>query len=75
MVKKSDNLTVDQLERLYSLLSQCIYRHRRDYDKSQLIEVMLYSFFYSLSEFCETGFSRAKLICQFIAVLAGKSFK
>ncbi|RMC17155.1 hypothetical protein DUI87_05732 [Hirundo rustica rustica] len=39
VVKKSDNLTVDQLERLYSLLSQCIYRHRRDYDKSQLIEV------------------------------------
>uniref|UniRef100_A0A8C0F5G6 ATPase family AAA domain-containing protein 2 n=1 Tax=Bubo bubo TaxID=30461 RepID=A0A8C0F5G6_BUBBB len=41
VVKKSDNLTVDQLERLYSLLSQSIYRHRRDYDKSQLIEVML----------------------------------
>ncbi|KAM9563393.1 ATPase family AAA domain-containing protein 2B isoform 1-T1 [Guaruba guarouba] len=40
VVKKSDNLTVDQLERLYSLLSQCIYRHRRDYDKSQLIEEM-----------------------------------
>uniref|UniRef100_A0A672UBD7 ATPase family AAA domain-containing protein 2 n=1 Tax=Strigops habroptila TaxID=2489341 RepID=A0A672UBD7_STRHB len=40
VVKKSDNLTVDQLERLYSLLSQCIYRHRRDYDKSQLIEVV-----------------------------------
>ncbi|RLW12408.1 hypothetical protein DV515_00000659, partial [Chloebia gouldiae] len=56
VVKKSDNLTVDQLERLYSLLSQCIYRHRRDYDKSQLIEVMLYSFFYSLSDYCEIGF-------------------
>ncbi|XP_035416111.1 ATPase family AAA domain-containing protein 2B isoform X3 [Cygnus atratus] len=40
VVKKSDNLTVDQLERLYSLLSQCIYRHRRDYDKSQLVEEM-----------------------------------
>ncbi|XP_010144324.1 PREDICTED: ATPase family AAA domain-containing protein 2B-like, partial [Buceros rhinoceros silvestris] len=40
VVKKSDNQTVDQLERLYSLLSQCIYRHRRDYDKSQLIEEM-----------------------------------
>ncbi|NXL90902.1 ATD2B protein, partial [Alectura lathami] len=40
VVNKSDNLTVDQLERLYSLLSQCIYRHRRDYDKSQLIEEM-----------------------------------
>ncbi|KFV03025.1 ATPase family AAA domain-containing protein 2B, partial [Pterocles gutturalis] len=40
VVKKSDNMTVDQLERLYSLLSQCIYRHRRDYDKSQLTEEM-----------------------------------
>ncbi|XP_064412420.1 ATPase family AAA domain-containing protein 2B [Latimeria chalumnae] len=40
VVKKSDSLTVDGLERLYSLLSQCIYRYRRDYDKSQLIEEM-----------------------------------
>ncbi|XP_032998854.1 ATPase family AAA domain-containing protein 2B isoform X5 [Lacerta agilis] len=40
LVKKSDNLTVDQLERLYSLLNQCIYRHRKDYDKSQLVEEM-----------------------------------
>ncbi|XP_067400802.1 ATPase family AAA domain-containing protein 2B isoform X1 [Emydura macquarii macquarii] len=40
LVKKSKNLTVDQLERLYSLLSQCIYRHRKDYDKSQLVEEM-----------------------------------
>ncbi|XP_036290606.1 ATPase family AAA domain-containing protein 2B isoform X6 [Pipistrellus kuhlii] len=40
LVDKSNNLAVDQLERLYSLLSQCIYRHRKDYDKSQLIEEM-----------------------------------
>lgn len=40
LVDKSNNLTVDQLERLYSLLSQCIYRHRKDYDKSQLVEEM-----------------------------------
>ncbi|OXB58459.1 hypothetical protein ASZ78_016321 [Callipepla squamata] len=57
VVKKSDNLTVDQLERLYSLLSQCIYRHRRDYDKSQLIEVMFYSSFYPF-DFCGTCFPR-----------------
>lgn len=75
VVKKSDNLTVDQLERLYSLLSQCIYRHRRDYDKSQLIEVMLCSYFYFLSEFREAVFSGTELSCEFIAVLAGKSFK
>ncbi|KAG8522491.1 ATPase family AAA domain-containing protein 2B, partial [Galemys pyrenaicus] len=37
LVDKSNNLAVDQLERLYSLLSQCIYRHRKDYDKSQLV--------------------------------------
>ncbi|XP_038606801.1 ATPase family AAA domain-containing protein 2B [Tachyglossus aculeatus] len=40
LVRKSDNLAVDQLERLYSLLSQCIYRHRKEYDKSQLVEEM-----------------------------------
>lgn len=40
LVDKSNNLAVDQLERLYSLLSQCIYRHRKDYDKSQLVEEM-----------------------------------
>ncbi|KAG8124327.1 hypothetical protein E2320_019810 [Naja naja] len=40
LVIKSDNLTVDQLERLYSLLNQCIYRHRKDYDKSQLVQEM-----------------------------------
>ncbi|EGV91883.1 ATPase family AAA domain-containing protein 2B [Cricetulus griseus] len=43
LVDKSNNLTVDQLERLYSLLSQCIYRHRKDYDKSQLVEVSVFS--------------------------------
>uniref|UniRef100_A0A8B9KTC8 ATPase family AAA domain-containing protein 2 n=1 Tax=Astyanax mexicanus TaxID=7994 RepID=A0A8B9KTC8_ASTMX len=36
---KSEGYSVDQLERLYSLLSQCIYQHRRDYDKTHLIEV------------------------------------
>uniref|UniRef100_A0A2K5CWN3 ATPase family AAA domain containing 2B n=1 Tax=Aotus nancymaae TaxID=37293 RepID=A0A2K5CWN3_AOTNA len=40
LVDKSSNLAVDQLERLYSLLSQCIYRHRKDYDKSRLVEEM-----------------------------------
>uniref|UniRef100_A0A8B9KTH0 ATPase family AAA domain-containing protein 2 n=1 Tax=Astyanax mexicanus TaxID=7994 RepID=A0A8B9KTH0_ASTMX len=39
VVVKSEGYSVDQLERLYSLLSQCIYQHRRDYDKTHLIEV------------------------------------
>uniref|UniRef100_A0A6Q2X2C5 ATPase family AAA domain-containing protein 2 n=1 Tax=Esox lucius TaxID=8010 RepID=A0A6Q2X2C5_ESOLU len=29
---------VERLERLYSLLSQCIYQHRQDYDKTRLLE-------------------------------------
>uniref|UniRef100_A0A8C5F6Z2 ATPase family AAA domain containing 2B n=1 Tax=Gadus morhua TaxID=8049 RepID=A0A8C5F6Z2_GADMO len=35
LVRKSDGYSVDQLERLYSLLSQCIYQRRRDYDKTR----------------------------------------
>lgn len=39
VVMKSKGYSVDQLERLYSVLSQCIYQYRRDYDKTCLIEV------------------------------------
>lgn len=39
VVKKSEGYSVEQLERLYSLLSQCIYQHRREYEKAQLLEV------------------------------------
>lgn len=39
VVIKSRGYSVDQLERLYSVLSQCIYQYRRDYDKTCLIEV------------------------------------
>ncbi|KAF5908528.1 ATPase family AAA domain-containing protein 2B [Clarias magur] len=38
VVVKSKGYSVDQLERLYSVLSQCIYQYRRDYDKTCLIE-------------------------------------
>uniref|UniRef100_A0A672S2H4 ATPase family AAA domain-containing protein 2 n=1 Tax=Sinocyclocheilus grahami TaxID=75366 RepID=A0A672S2H4_SINGR len=34
VVVKSDGFSVDLLERVYSVLSQCIYQHRRDYDKT-----------------------------------------
>uniref|UniRef100_A0A8C1IXB9 ATPase family AAA domain containing 2B n=1 Tax=Cyprinus carpio TaxID=7962 RepID=A0A8C1IXB9_CYPCA len=40
VVVKSDGFSVDHLERVYSVLSQCIYQHRRDYDKTRLIEAM-----------------------------------
>ncbi|XP_055491348.1 ATPase family AAA domain-containing protein 2B isoform X4 [Leucoraja erinacea] len=38
--KMSNNFMVDQLEKLYSLLSQCIYHHRKEYDKTHLLEEM-----------------------------------
>lgn len=40
VVKKSQAYSVEELERLYSVLSQCIYQHRREYDKTQLLEEM-----------------------------------
>uniref|UniRef100_A0A8C2HIM4 ATPase family AAA domain-containing protein 2 n=1 Tax=Cyprinus carpio TaxID=7962 RepID=A0A8C2HIM4_CYPCA len=40
VVVKSDCFSVDHLERVYSVLSQCIYQHRRDYDKTRLIEAL-----------------------------------
>ncbi|XP_072263576.1 ATPase family AAA domain-containing protein 2B isoform X3 [Pyxicephalus adspersus] len=40
VVMRSRNLTVDELERWYSVLSQCIYIHRMEYDKTALVEEM-----------------------------------
>ncbi|KAF0023225.1 hypothetical protein F2P81_023855 [Scophthalmus maximus] len=40
VVKKSEGYNVEQLERLYSVLSQCIYQYRREYDKTQLLEAV-----------------------------------
>ncbi|XDV41310.1 hypothetical protein PO909_010198 [Leuciscus waleckii] len=40
VVVKCEGFSVDHLERVYSVLSQCIYQHRRDYDKTHLIEAM-----------------------------------
>ncbi|XP_075057470.1 ATPase family AAA domain-containing protein 2B isoform X2 [Mixophyes fleayi] len=40
LVEKSDHLTVDELERWYSVLSQSIYIHRMDYNKTHLVEEM-----------------------------------
>uniref|UniRef100_A0A7N8WXG5 ATPase family AAA domain-containing protein 2 n=1 Tax=Mastacembelus armatus TaxID=205130 RepID=A0A7N8WXG5_9TELE len=55
VVRKSEGYSVEQLERLYSLLSQCIYQHRREYDKTQLLEALeivvgLFFFFLVISE-------------------------
>ncbi|XP_077127288.1 ATPase family AAA domain-containing protein 2 isoform X1 [Ranitomeya variabilis] len=40
VVDHSKGYNVLQLEKLYALLSQCIYRHRKEYDKTQLLQEM-----------------------------------
>ncbi|KAJ8268337.1 hypothetical protein COCON_G00135090 [Conger conger] len=40
VVSKTEGYEVYQLEKLYALLCQSIYRHRKDYDKTALIEGM-----------------------------------
>ncbi|XP_036781419.2 ATPase family AAA domain-containing protein 2 isoform X3 [Manis pentadactyla] len=38
VVKKSQEYNIFQLENLYAIISQCIYQHRKDYDKTTLIQ-------------------------------------
>ncbi|XP_065524978.1 ATPase family AAA domain-containing protein 2 isoform X2 [Lathamus discolor] len=33
------NFNIRQLEKLYAVISQCIYQHREDYDKTKLVKV------------------------------------
>ncbi|KAM5281249.1 ATPase family AAA domain-containing protein 2 isoform 1-T1 [Ctenodactylus gundi] len=40
VVKKSKEYNIFQLENLYAVISQCIYQHRRDYDKTTLTQKM-----------------------------------
>ncbi|XP_030074605.1 ATPase family AAA domain-containing protein 2 isoform X2 [Microcaecilia unicolor] len=40
VTEKSQGYNVFHLEKLYAFLSHCIYRHRKDYDKTQLIQEM-----------------------------------
>nr|XP_044999587.1 ATPase family AAA domain-containing protein 2 isoform X2 [Jaculus jaculus] len=40
VVNKSQKYNIFQLENLYAVISQCIYQHRRDYDKTALIQKM-----------------------------------
>ncbi|NXA17015.1 ATAD2 protein, partial [Ibidorhyncha struthersii] len=42
------NFNIFHLEKLYAVLSQCIYQHREDYDKTELVKVN----FLSYSTFC-----------------------
>ena len=41
IVQKTSGCNVDTLERLFCVLSQCVYSHRMEYDKTQLITVSL----------------------------------
>uniref|UniRef100_A0A8C2C3D2 ATPase family AAA domain-containing protein 2 n=1 Tax=Cyprinus carpio TaxID=7962 RepID=A0A8C2C3D2_CYPCA len=41
VVDLTEGYEVNQLEKLYALLCQSIYRHRKDYDKTALIQVRL----------------------------------
>ncbi|XP_028609717.1 ATPase family AAA domain-containing protein 2 isoform X2 [Grammomys surdaster] len=40
VVRKSQECNIFQLENLYAVISQCIYEHRRDYDKTALVQKM-----------------------------------
>ncbi|MEQ2210618.1 hypothetical protein XENOCAPTIV_016525 [Xenoophorus captivus] len=39
-VAKTEGAEVEPLEKLYALLAQCIYRHRNNYNKTELIKEM-----------------------------------
>ncbi|XP_078395998.1 ATPase family AAA domain-containing protein 2 [Cetorhinus maximus] len=40
VTQKTEGFTVHQLEKLYAALSQCIYHHRKEFDKTLLIQEM-----------------------------------
>lgn len=39
VIVATENVSISRMERLYALLSQCIYRHREDDDKTELVKV------------------------------------
>lgn len=39
VVSKTEGYEVHQLEKLYALLCQSIYRHRQNFDKTELLQV------------------------------------
>lgn len=39
VVVATENVSISRMERLYALLSQCIYQHREDDDKTELVKV------------------------------------
>ena len=47
IVVKTRSFKVEQLEKLHCLLSQCIYHHRKEYNKTQLVQVSVTAFYLS----------------------------
>ena len=45
IVVKTRSFKVEQLEKLHCLLSQCIYHHRKEYNKTQLVQVSVTAFY------------------------------
>uniref|UniRef100_A0A4W6F081 ATPase family AAA domain-containing protein 2 n=1 Tax=Lates calcarifer TaxID=8187 RepID=A0A4W6F081_LATCA len=63
-VDKTEGAEVEPLEKLYALLAQCIYRHRNNYNKAELIQLAcLVTFQWGLTAVSqqETTFSNRKL--------------
>lgn len=44
----TENVSIFRMEKLYAVLSQCIYQHREDGDKNELVKV----FFFCLVALC-----------------------
>ncbi|XP_072426993.1 ATPase family AAA domain-containing protein 2-like isoform X6 [Chiloscyllium punctatum] len=42
VTQKTEGFTVNQLEKLYAVLSQCIYNHRKEFDKTLLVQLMCF---------------------------------
>ncbi|XP_005042238.2 PREDICTED: ATPase family AAA domain-containing protein 2-like [Ficedula albicollis] len=40
VIVATENFSISRMERLYALLSQCIYQHREDNDKTELVKAM-----------------------------------
>jgi len=38
-VAKTEGCNIEELEKIYSIMSQCIYRHRLNHDKTRLLHV------------------------------------
>lgn len=38
----TENVSIFRMEKLYAVLSQCIYQHREDGDKKELVKVIFF---------------------------------